>query len=85
MCLMNRTTSMPRSVLHLTLKMCQSFYLGTRVDLKRLPDRGTDPYPMKYQRTDLGEVGLLSNYWYSGCNLMRDNPLTRREIPVPQH
>ena len=25
--------------------MCQSFYLGTRVDVKRLPDRCTDPYP----------------------------------------
>ena len=31
------------------------------------------------------EVELLSNDWYSGCNLMRDNPLTRSEIPLPQH
>ena len=31
------------------------------------------------------EVGLLCNNWYSGCNLMRDNPLTRSEIPDLQH
>ena len=31
------------------------------------------------------EVELLRNDWYSGCNLMPDNPLTRSKIPVPQH
>ena len=31
------------------------------------------------------EVELLPNDWYFGCNLMRNNPLTRSEIPVPQH
>ena len=31
------------------------------------------------------EEGLLCNDWYSGCNLMLDNPLTWSEIPLPQH
>ena len=31
------------------------------------------------------EVELLPNDWYFGRNLMRNNPLTRSEIPVPQH
>ena len=31
------------------------------------------------------EAGLLCNDWHSGCNLMRDNLLTRSETPVPQH
>ena len=31
------------------------------------------------------EVELLLNDWYFRCNLMRNNLLTRSEIPVPQH
>ena len=33
----------------------------------------------------IGEVELLPSDWYFGYNLMRNNPLTRSEIPVPQH
>ena len=31
-----------------------SFYLGTRMVSKRIPDQSAYPYPTKYRRTDLG-------------------------------